>query len=267
MKKSEIFCQQPTACSQPLKIGKIKNYSMRNESIFGIKNKKGSHMEMVMSFTIFIVALIFAYTIVDNPLKAGFNKEDSVVLLEDKIIDEISRDVIIVWVSSNESVPANLVFETPNISLFDNPELVAVDSNGDRLPSSFGVGDSTVSIDSSGFVKAYYTDSSFNTAPMALEGWSLVPKDVKSKTLEKRIFEKEMIEIINKSIENETGTRRDLEISLSNEFSIAFDYLNVTIIGSLGKEIKGNIYAKESYINYLSVDGEEKIGRLIVKIW
>lgn len=230
-------------------------------------NKKGSHIEMVMSFTIFIIALIFAYTIVENPLKSGFDKEDSVILLEDKIIDAVSRDVIIIWVSFNESGPADLVFGTPNLSLFDNPELVAVDSNGTRLPSFFDASDSTVSMNSSGFVKAYYTDSSFNSNGTLPLGSPSSPKNAKSEVFEKRIFEKEIIEIINKSFENETGVRKDLEISLSNEFSVAFDYGNGTTIGSLGKEIKGNIYAKESYINYLSIDGEEKIGGLIVKIW
>lgn len=237
-------------------------------------NKKGSHIEMVMSFTIFIIALIFAYTIIENPLKMGSNKEESVILLEDKIINKISQDILIIRVSSNESLPADIAFSTPDLSLFDNPELICVDSNGSRLPSSFVEGgDSTVSMNYSGFIKAYYTDSSFNATPMALEGWTLVAKNVKSKNLEKMIFEKEIINILNQSIKNETGVRKDLGISLSDEFSIAFDYfngtdiVNSTVIGSLGRDIKGNIYVKESYIHYLSVDGEYKIGGLIVKIW
>ncbi|NCN51472.1 hypothetical protein GW931_00470 [archaeon] len=233
-----------------------------------MKNKKGSHVGIVLSFTIFIVALIFTYAIVGPPIKYYSQKEVSVSILHNKIIDEISSEVITLRVNGN-SASTCIIFDTPKND-FSNPQVYAVDSSGNEVSS---IMDSTnTKVESGGdLIKVYYVDSLFDKgADCDLITCSDLceAKVPNTFSTDKRVLEKNILEVINQTIENNTAFGERMGVSLSDEYTILFDYMNGTIIGNdVREDIKLDVYSEIFEINYLSVNSEEKVGGLIIRVW
>ena len=86
--------------------------------------------------------------------------------------------------------------------------------------------------------------------------------------IEDRILESEILSLINLIKVNYTLARNNLDIVGEQEFDVQFKYENGTWIkGGNDRDFQTNIYSKKFVVNYLTVNAEEEVGELLVKIW
>jgi hypothetical protein len=232
------------------------------------KNKKGSHVGMVLSFTIFITFLIFAYIIIGPP--AIFKNEIKYTIepIKKNVFEKLFEEIIIIRAYDTDNSGGCIQFDINNP--FTLSQVLVKNSNGIEINSSLS--GETISIEGGqGFMKIYLSNSSFEKEN-TWTGDSCVTISPKNILEEERITEKKIINLINLTENHYDEAKEYLNIR-KNEFSLHFMYNNSHIIGKEKvlvdgiEEIKTNIYARTFKIDYLDINGEEKIGGFIIKTW
>jgi len=225
------------------------------------KHKKGSHVGIIVSFTLFITAIIFLYSIVGSPIKLNKEKENSISDLKNNFFSFTQEEVVIARLYGDGTC---VEFGNP-ISVDSSFNVFAVNSNGGEIGSSLGASVTSVS-SFSGLGKVFYTKTSLDKTLSESGSCSIVtPSSVDQMDM---ILESKIIEVVNDSVENESKVRDDLRISNTDEFSLVFFYPNSTSIGERKREdLKGNIFAKTYAVRYLSNKGVEEVGEIEFRVW
>lgn len=229
-------------------------------------NKKGSQIGMIMSFTLFVVSLIFIYTIVGSPIKKVNQKQDSLSIVQDNALRAIKSQVILERVYSNGgnclsvSVPSNSYSSLQAISVSNNARVGSyLDTSSVRVENSTGE------------LKIYYSEPYFNQNPTCsttCSSGSCIAPAVSSIVKENVYVEKLILNVINQTEYNYTNYSNVLGVPGGYDYAVLFQYQNGTIIGkNVDSSIKTSIYSLTQPITYLDLNGLEKRGNLIVKIW
>jgi hypothetical protein len=228
------------------------------------KNKKGSHVGMVLSFTMFIIFLIFVYVIVGSPVNSKKQNENIFETIQKETIKAISDLVYTTRIYDAVNVGGCIEISNPET---DFTNLVVIVKNESGEISSDIIGDSTYLPGGIGFMKAYYSDDLFEKEKTFSEsGCISILTD--SITNEKRILEKKIINLLTEMDDNYSIVKNNFGIDNSVNFNLQFNYENGTVLESSEfKELKTEIFAKEISINYLDIYANEKIGSLIIKTW
>jgi len=115
--------------------------------------------------------------------------------------------------------------------------------------------------------KIYVSNNSFvNKKYLSLTDCTGVKID--DLTKEKRVTEKGILNLISNLQINYSKIKNELGIPNMDDIEIGFNYPNGTIIeGGSKQTTKSNIYAKTVQVNYLSLDGKEEVGGVILKTW
>ncbi len=229
-----------------------------------MKNKKGSHVGMILSFTMFIVFLIFAYVIVVSPIDSKKQNEDVFETIKIEIIKEISGLVYTSRINNTDNIGGCIEILNPD---YDFSERVVIVKNKSGEIASEIVGNTILIPGGLGFVKAYYSDNFFENTG-SFSGADCVSVEVDSISSEKRILEKKIISFIEEMEANYSIVKNNFGIPSNVDFHVQFEYADGTNITSGEfKELKTEIFAKQVSINYLDKYANEKIGSLIIKIW
>jgi len=229
-------------------------------------NKRGSHVGMVLSFTLFITFLIFTYFIIGPPITLK-NEGQTIELIKKQVFEKLLEDVIVIRAYDVDNT--NGCVELTDPSYFSNPQVLAKNSNDIEIGSTIS---STISVlGGEGFMKIYLTNSSFKkqTSWSGSSCASILPKNIIE---EKRFTETGILNLIN--LVNNSYEEMKEEFDIRNEeFSIHFAYNDSYVVGEERtiihgyEQVKTDIYARTFNINYLDIHGNEKIGGLIIKAW
>lgn len=228
------------------------------------KNKKGSHVGIILSFTLFITFLIFAYIIIGPPVNLRVDKTESIILLKNSIIQEVSEEIMTIRSYDTENSGNCVQTQVPENS-FSNPTVFAVDSNENEIESKILSGNLLIE-GGKNLTKIYFSNNSFSIN-QELASSSCTSITIDNLLNEKRVTEKAILNLINELNQSYESTKNNLGISLSEEISILFDYLNGTIIGEEDYEVKSDIYASSMSLDYISLKGKEKVGEVVVRVW
>ena len=229
-----------------------------------MKNKKGSHVGMVLSFSMFIIFLIFVYTIVGSPINSKKQNENIFENIQKEIIKEISDLVYTSRIYDVDNAGGCINISNPE-NEFPNP-VVIVKNESEEIGSEIS-GDWTLIPGGIGFMKVYYSNDFFiNTT--SFSGTNCVSIEIDSISNEERILEKKIILLLNGIKENYSIVKNDFGISNNVDFNLQFEYSNGTILESTEfGELKREIFATKMPINYLDIYANEKIGSLIIRTW
>ena len=117
-------------------------------------NKRGSHVSLVLSFTIFVVSLIFVYIIVSPLVSREGTQKNSLSTLKENILERITSEIWVLRAYDLSSPPVCVELTVP----IQIPEAssVAFDDNG-SIPSSIS-GDKIYVEGGNGFMKIYYSE-------------------------------------------------------------------------------------------------------------
>jgi len=234
-----------------------------------MKNKKGSHVGMVLSFTLFIIFLIFVYTIVGSPIKTRRENENIFQDIQEKILDDVSEEIYVTRISNFELLTGEDCYEISNPENdFSEINSIVIGQELDEEIGSTIEGDLTKINPSMGFIKIYYSETSFeNTEEFNGTNCKLIGVDSIFK--EERILEKKIISLIEKMANNYSLLKEEFGIGGNVDFHLEFNYENETKIGSseFNEELKREVFARSFFISYLASHAREKTGRFLIRVW
>ena len=240
-----------------------------------MKQKKGSHVGVVLSFVIFMTFIFFIYLITQPALKTE-RKDNSLEFLAMGLMEKVSANLTAVSVAITQSNPQDCVRLSSFFSTTDvGNRVVARDDSGNTLQSSVDVDDLLVVRNGVTFFKVYESEE-FNTAATGQinpcqqlsQGNGYILGLIKT---DERVFQAKVVKLIGNYSSDYDGLKDDLKISQGNEFDFSFTYANGTEIATKNKNqtisSSINIYAKNVPIVYISENASEESGFLNVKIW
>lgn len=230
-------------------------------------NKKGSQTDMIISFTLFIISLLFIYAIVGSPIKFPNQKQSSLNLLEKNVLFSSESNFIVQRIYANNSNCIQTTLPTGFNGISAN-NAVAINGN---IAHACSINSGNLQVNSSvGEVKIYYPSNDFDSSINCSTGsfGNCINTNTSSISYGTFYTQKKIMKIINQSENNNTDYGSILGVSNSDNYNIMFIYQNGTIIGKqIDNKIKTSIYSEEIQINYLNLFGKEEMGRYILQIW
>ncbi len=233
------------------------------------KNKKGSHVGIVLSFTLFITFLIFAYVVIGPPASLKNEKKYVIESIKGILFEKLPQDVMIASIYEDNLSIDCFRFDFDNS--FEDPIILANDGDIKDVGAEI-YGNEILIQGGQHFSKVYLTNNSFedetaltNETPCE----EIVPNNILN---EKRITEKGIIALVAMVEDDYDEAKNYLEVR-GSEFSLHFVDEAQTVFGKERilingfEQIKTNVYARTYKVDYLNVHGEEKMGELIIKVW
>jgi hypothetical protein len=235
-----------------------------------MKNKKGSHVGMILSFTLFIVFLIFVYTIIGSPIKTKRENENLFKEIQEKIMEEVSGEVYVTRIN-----PVGILIEKEDCYEFSTPSnnfskiysfTLNMDS-GEEVGSRIEENLTKINLIRNP-LKVYYSTNVFKNN-VSFVGKDCKKVEINSTSKEKPILEKKIILLINNMTNNYSLVKEKFGLGGEVDFHIQFEYENGTIIESskFNEDLKREVFARSFYVDYLNINAREKIGRFIIRVW
>lgn len=237
-----------------------------------MRNKKGSHVGIVLSFIIFVTFLVFLYTIVEPRIRTQQNKESFLDYLKIELIKEFSANLTRITVSiinPDSCIKLNDFIKKTKI----NSNIIVKNAKEEIVSSESSANKKDLLIkNSNDFFKIFYSN---NFEELEEETGSCTILEINknySITLvktEEYIFGKKVINLIN-DYESEGGyenLKKELKIPSGTEFGFSFTYNNGTIIETKEKEIPTKVNVREIPIQYVDEKANILLGSINIKIW
>jgi len=236
-----------------------------------MRNKKGSHVGMILSFLVFITFLGFLYTAIEPATKSAEDKLDLVAYLKVELLKEFSADMSTLVL---KAVPASncIEFDLPDQGLKDWG-IVARDSVDNPIDSFAGPAKSVFEFDEGGIFKAYYS-SEFDLGeddiglcdPLELG----TTYNISLFKTTDEIFESKILNVSD-SLEDDSNyeaLKNKLNIGVGDEFGFVFRNESKGIVtGTEEKDVSTDVFVEEIPIQYLDSEANIKSGFLSIKVW
>ncbi|MBU0894937.1 MAG: hypothetical protein KKF48_03485 [Nanoarchaeota archaeon] len=230
-------------------------------------NKKGSHIGIMISFTIFIVFLIFLYGILEPSIKT---EKDTELILEDlkiNLIKELSVEVNITTLKIIDYLGSASCIEIINPNFISSSNLVIKD----KLNNELGYEKiSALKINSdSNFFKIYEAELFGDRSVYLSSCLELTPINYTlGLTKANKYVSINKISELKQKYENDYGgLKNELNLYAGGEFGFNFILNNKTSIGVEEKDVSTSIYAEEISVQYVDESANILIGTLNIRTW
>jgi len=246
------------------KRGKNKYFSRYN--LFP-KNSRGSHVEVIISFIIFVTFIIFLFSILQPSISTQKDKKNIFDGIEREIIDYTSSNMtaITVKLDSEAETCVNLASFISYLEIENN--IIVKDDLGKTISSNVSGNSLQINRESTTdtFFKIYYSEE-FNELDEDLACTGIGYKLGLTKTSE-YIFEAKVLYLIEQYEDYET-LKSDLKIPENVDFGYGIKLSNGTTFETHKEEnLSINIYIRETPIEYVDLDGNILAGYIKTKIW
>ncbi|HTZ41844.1 MAG TPA: hypothetical protein VMC07_01390 [Candidatus Omnitrophota bacterium] len=252
----------------------------------GIKNKRGSHIDVILSFVIFVSFLILLYSLIQASVMGEQSKNSALDYLGNQIIQNLSSKnltMISIYLSPQNSRPCLALTGFMANAGISSMRLVLKNSTGTTFPSYKSGND--LYIDMSQFQNsrlfyAYYSpdfnlisDNTLGTCnPALLVNPPNNPPNIYSISYEEPytssyVWGGDIISLINLTNNNYDSVKNGFNVAKTDNFRFDFIYQNNTKIGMANNlPSSGSIYSKTLPVVYISGKNLEA-GQLIVSVW
>ncbi|MFH1325163.1 MAG: hypothetical protein ABIH49_00135 [archaeon] len=242
-------------------------------------DKKGTHVGFVLSFVIFIMFLVFIYTLL-NPGLETLNKKfllDGLrfSFIEDATVEDLTTFTIIIQ-TDKHCANVNNILNDPNFQGIDYTNLMIKDENNNGLVytdsgQNLLIGTGGTSYE--GLIKIYYGASSTycSGSPLScgVQGCGTpVDYELKQITTESEIVDSQIVSIAEEYETDYEGLKNSFNIPDANDFWFNFTYADGTSVWPEEKEIPSsvNVYVSNSPVLYVDANGKQS-GNLLLKVW
>lgn len=244
---------------------------MRNKN----KNKRGSHIGIVLSMIIFVSFLIFLYIVIEPAIKTQKDKQILLDSLKLNLQEELFANLTIVTISIDEGYSVPPIKDCLNINHVEgvgNLDSIVRNETGivksDSYPTYLKI---EWPDHNKRFFKIYYSEESFNDFPF--EGGDCVSPGegtdymIESIKTNEKIFETKIIEFMNLYENSYEDVKEMLNFPAGNEFGFSFTYSNETTIGIEEINISLDIYTEDVPVQYVNKSANVNLGYLTVIVW
>jgi hypothetical protein len=257
---------------------------MKKKGIFIIKNKKGSHVGMILSFMIFITFVVFVFVVLKPMVNTGGGKQMTLDDTEMKIMQNVSGNLTSTSVSFAGIVnPVQTCVTLQNIIAVLNinpPYRVIVKNETSNTQQAYLFNPTIANIEinrgnkDNTFFRIYESQkfSGLTTNPI---GSCFMVKNTEISSQYKigsvfsgaYAFESEVRKLIEQYNSNYTAVKENLKITPASEFTFYLILSNGSLIQT-NQSIKAkNIYAQETPIQYIDNEANIQSGYIITKTW
>jgi len=252
-------------------------------------NKRGSHVDVIISFVIFISFIAFSYILLQPTLTTKQVKESVANSLEISLVNNLSNGstnnlTIISLAARQNSVKTCInLKDFLNKAGINSPNLVLKNSTGAIFPISNSTTDLYVDVTSNQqlnyFFSVYYSPS-FSLIPGGtLSGCNTLQQGNSQNnytigqaetvsSLSQNIFDFNVRSLIGTYNQNYDYIKRWFNLSPGNNFGFNFTYQNQTTIGTNDKIPQfTEVYSQAFPILYTTGNSSLQSGLLTVRIW
>jgi hypothetical protein len=240
------------------------------------KNKRGSHIGVILSFVIFVAFVIFAYTFLKTPLSSGQGKDTVLNYLEVRLKDKISADLTVATLNvddANDPSRDCIIFEDFLTKAKMQPaRIVTKDASGNTQSSSISGTGLAVERDNTNvdFFKIY-NSSEFDLlggASPACNSGGISQYDIGQIKTQKYIFLSKISEVLAEYETDYVNLKDELDLSGSDDFGFVFTPRS-------GEEISAernapssvDIYSKDVSVFYVDENADIMEGNLNIRVW
>jgi hypothetical protein len=254
-----------------------------------LKNKRGSHVGMIISFVVFITFVIFIFIVLKPSIDTGGARQTNLDDAESKITQNISSNFTIVSFGIAPTGPSN-----PNLQCLNFQGIITVlgilppyriiiknESSDTQEAYMMNINEPTapsfipdIKINRGSMSNTFfrmYESTKFDSIDVntGLECYNLQPTQyqIGSVYSGKYAFENAVRTLIANYNENYSAVKENLGISPGNDFAFSLRLSNGTVIEATQKTNAKNIYAQETPIQYIDNEANIKSGYIITKIW
>ncbi len=244
-------------------------------AIFQKKNRRGSHVGMILSFVIFITFVVFLYVVVNPAVNTGEDKRTTLDYIDSQISKNVSAVLMTTSVEINSSSNpleecialksflfyANI--SAPNIIVKNEEE--TVQETYDRMFDLIIVREDS----NNRFFKIYQSikfdrlDENLTTCSEIEEAGYKIGT-IQTSTY---IFEKELYQLVGYYGTNYEALKTALKIPPGNEFGLGFTQSNGTRIEVGTAPSSANVYAEEIPVQYVDSQTNIQSGFINIRVW
>ncbi len=248
--------------------------------MYKIKNKKGSHVGVVVSFVIFVTFLVFLYLILQPSTARERDKQYILDYLTLNLIGNASMEISSLVIEVSEPLQANkdcinlqsIDEETIPLNLRDN--LLFINPEGESLeyyPLNVNVIHLRTGENFLGLINVYVSEEFTGLINENIGGCDPNPYPVGNLKTYKEIFESKLFELNESYYLDYEGLKSYLGIPLGTEFNFyVYDLSRSELIISAEMyelPIDQSVFVEETPIQYVNDAGEPLFGFLVVKVW
>ena len=222
------------------------------------KSRKGSHVGVILSLTIFIMFLLGLFFAIQPLLKN--QKENEVLLdkLEAKLLGEISNNLTVATISTASGTWLRL--GNSDIGVSGDGAIVKED-DGTEIVSGYDGSNLIIQAGSQPALWVYYAEE-FNIN-QETDNILYISPTIKSIRQTTEYFEKK----IENTLNNYEMIKNSMNLPQDNGFGYSFQYNNGTIVNAGINNSVGNVYVQEIPIRYINGSANSLSGKLIIRAW
>lgn len=231
-------------------------------------NKKGSHIGMILSFVLFVTAILFLYDLLNEPTKS--NEEGEILL--NQVKDALDRNLKENVTTATISFPSKTGCVWINTSFLDegvsknhsvkktSGEQINSSIDGDKL--SIQKGASPIRII---FAKGLESNSFSSTTCSEIK---LSDSGTKFALSEKEEYvEKKIVDFINSFSNEYSANKEKFLLPLTLNYNVRFILENETKLGEEKTASSADFFIKHYPISYLNLSGDLVAGYFEISIW
>ena len=243
-----------------------------------MKNKRGSHVGMIISFVIFITFIVFLYSVVKPAINTGEDKKTILSAIETQILNNISANFTSASVQLNSQTNPHqncitLVnflsfsqFFTPNIILQNSLNQV------ENTYSNYGSGLADIMINRKStndlFFKVYYSKEFSQLGSTTTSCASLSDYSIGSVTTDNYVFQKEVTRFMNYYNASTYQQLKDyLKLPGGNEFGFGFIKSDGTSISVGTPPTSAQVFVDNVPVQYVDSNANILSGFINIKVW
>jgi hypothetical protein len=246
-------------------------------------NKKGSHIDVIISFIIFISFIVFSYVILQPTLTTQEGKTSLASSLDKSLVDNLSGgNLTVISFGVKQNIQRNCIQLTGflNNANISRNTIVLRNSTGAIFPVYNSSSDLYVDISSNQqlnyFFDVYYSPN-FNLIPSGtLSNCNVLSQGSSSNSYaigqifssSQYIFDFNILKLINSYNSNYIALKNWFNISGADNFGFNFTYQNQTIIGTNSRVPPfSSTYAEGFPILYVTGNNSLQSGLLTIRVW
>jgi hypothetical protein len=230
-----------------------------------MKGKKGSHVGVIASFSIFMLFLVALYLIVEPTIKTQKDKRLILDYLNLRIKEEFSANFTTIVIANSSSSNRVCASFNKNEVGVNGQNAYAKDKNNDYIEIDNSNPNTLLVkwVGNESFIKIFFSEESFNSLPPTICANTSNNYQIESTTKEKQLFEAKIVYGMSDFV----SLKNTINISKENDWGMGFVYNNGTTISSGAIDTLREIYAQEMPITYIDRNANLVSGKLVVSIW
>lgn len=235
-----------------------------------MKNKKGSHVAIVISILLFMGFFVFLYSVLEPKGDIQQNQHALLDLLENRLTDNFLANLTTVTFVVDEAYPLLGDIDCATIDNLEdyNDKNLYVRDRDSFVDFSYDTSYINIANPTSRFFKIYYSEEEFDSANSPNKCELMASHyDIGLIKTNQEIFETKILNYIS-FYENEyEDLKTQLDISSGKEFYFKFIYNDGTIIAPTERTTYGSVYVEKMNIEYINKKAEKKMGEIEVWVW